>query len=107
MGKHDQPTINNYQKTTVKFALSASTVAGVLAFSNAASADTYTVEPGDSLWHIAQKFNTSVEALTALNGISNPAQIVAGQTIETSQPAQAVAATATPAALAKAQPAIT
>ena len=107
MGKHDQPTINNYQKTTVKFALSASTVAGVLAFSNAASADTYTVEPGDSLWHIAQKFNTSVEALTALNGISNPAQIVAGQTIETSQPAQAVAATATPAAPAKAQPAIT
>jgi hypothetical protein len=44
MGKHDQPTINNYQKTTVKFALSASTVAGVLAFSNAASADTYTVK---------------------------------------------------------------
>lgn len=110
MGKHDQPIIDQYNKTAVKLALSASTVAGVFAFSNAASADTYTVESGDNLWNIAQKFNTSVEALTALNGISDPAQISTGQTIETSQPAQiiptpTVAKTST--APAKAQPAVT
>lgn len=110
MGKHDQPIIDQYNKTAVKLALSASTVAGVFAFSNAASADTYTVESGDNLWNIAQKFNTSVEALTALNGISDPAQISTGQTIETSQPAQiiptpTVAKAST--APAKAQPAVT
>ncbi|MGO2315439.1 MAG: LysM peptidoglycan-binding domain-containing protein, partial [Pseudolactococcus laudensis] len=110
MGKHDQTIIDQYNKTAVKLALSASTVAGVFAFSNAASADTYTVESGDNLWNIAQKFNTSVEALTALNGISDPAQISTGQTIETSQPAQiiptpTVAKTST--APAKAQPAVT
>ncbi|GHU36633.1 hypothetical protein FACS1894192_03640 [Bacilli bacterium] len=109
MGKHDQPN-NDYNKTAVKLALSASTVAGVFAFSNAASADTYTVEAGDSLWTIAQKFNTSVETLTALNGISDPTQIAVGQTIETSQPVPTVskpAAAKTSAAPAKDQPAVT
>ncbi|GAB2023871.1 hypothetical protein RyT2_29540 [Pseudolactococcus yaeyamensis] len=111
MGKHDQPINENYNKTAVKFALSASTVAGVFALSNAASADTYTVEAGDNLWTIAQKFNTSVEALTALNGISDPSQLEIGQTIETSQPTQAVT-TPTPSVpkrstvATKAQPAV-
>lgn len=114
MGKHDQPITDHYHKTAVKLAFGASTVAGVLAFSNSASADTYTVQAGDNLWHIAQKFNTSVEALTALNGLSDPAQIAAGQTIETSQPVQvAVTATptstptSTPPAVVKGQPAVT
>ena len=57
MGKHDQPIIDQYNKTAVKLALSASTVAGVFAFSNAVSADTtYTIKSGDNLWTIAQKF---------------------------------------------------
>ncbi|GAX47998.1 phage tail tip lysozyme [Pseudolactococcus reticulitermitis] len=110
MGKHDQAMTDNYNKTAAKLALGASTVAGVLAFSNTASADTYTVEAGDNLWHIAQKFNTSVETLTALNGISDPTQIAVGQTIETSQPVPTAvkpAAAKTSAAPAKAQPAVT
>ena len=110
MGKHDQPIIDQYNKTAVKLALSASTVAGVFAFSNAVSADTYTIKSGDNLWTIAQKFNTSVEALTALNGISDPAQISTGQTIETRQPAQVTSAPTvvkTPSAPAKTQPAVT
>jgi LysM repeat protein len=56
------------------------------------------------------KFNTSVEALTALNGISDPAQISTGQTIETRQPAQVTSAPTvvkTPSAPAKTQPAVT
>jgi hypothetical protein len=55
MGKHDQPNNDYYHKTTVKLALGAGTVAGVLAFSNAASADTYIVQAEDNLWGIAQK----------------------------------------------------
>ena len=90
-------------------ALSVSTVAGALSFSNAASADTYTVEAGDSLWHIAQKFNTTVDALTALNAIPDPSHISVGQSIQTSEPV-AVPKTQTPTAASeapvKAQPAL-
>ena len=112
MGKHDQPNNDHYHKTTVKLALGAGTVAGVLAFSNAASADTYIVQAEDNLWGIAQKFNTSVEALSALNGISDPAQLSAGQTIETSQAAPVAVATTpttttTSETAVKAQPAVT
>ncbi len=112
MGKHDQPNNDYYHKTTVKLALGAGTVAGVLAFSNAASADTYIVQAEDNLWGIAQKFNTSVEALSALNGISDPAQLSAGQTIETSQAAPVAVATTpttttTSETAVKAQPAVT
>jgi hypothetical protein len=39
----------------------------------------YVVKSGDSLWLIARKFNTTVEALIALNNISDPSSLQVGQ----------------------------
>ena len=41
----------------------------------------YTIRSGDTLSGIAQKFGTTVSALAALNGISDPNKIYAGNTI--------------------------
>ena len=49
--------------------------------SGAAGAQYYTIQLGDTLSGIAVKFGTTVSALTALNGISNPDRIYAGNTI--------------------------
>lgn len=40
----------------------------------------YTVAPGDSLWALSRKFNTTVEAIQAANGLSG-ANIQVGQTL--------------------------
>ena len=42
---------------------------------------TYVIQPGDTLSGIAQKFGTTVAALTRLNGIADPDKIYAGNTI--------------------------
>lgn len=42
---------------------------------------TYTVQPGDTLWNIARKFNTTLNALVAANKLGNPDQIYPGQVI--------------------------
>lgn len=47
---------------------------------NGASGFTYTVKSGDSLWLIAQRFNTSVDAIKALNNLSSD-MITAGQVL--------------------------
>jgi LysM repeat protein len=44
-------------------------------------ADTYTVQPGDTLNRIAAQFNTTVGALVQLNGIANPNRIFSGQVL--------------------------
>ncbi|KRM51506.1 C40 family peptidase [Ligilactobacillus araffinosus] len=54
---------------------------------------TYTVQSGDSLWAIAQKFNTSVDHLKQLNGLTS-SLVYAGQTLNVdgqaiAQPAKA------------------
>jgi LysM repeat protein len=58
--------------------------------------DTYTVQPGDTLFSIAQKFDTTVFSLSSLNGMSNPAHIYVGQELRLSgtvpQPAEPAAA---------------
>ena len=55
----------------------------------AASAQTYTVKPGDMLSVIAQRFGTTTSALASFNGISNPNLIYAGQTLKISGNASA------------------
>ena len=41
----------------------------------------YIVKPGDSLWKIAKKFNSTVEELAKMNGIENEEIILVGQKI--------------------------
>lgn len=41
----------------------------------------YQVQPGDTLWKLAQKFNVSLDTLIAANNIVNPNHLEVGQTI--------------------------
>ena len=43
---------------------------------------TYTVQPGDSIWAIAKRFGTTVEALVSINKIRNPELIYPGEVLE-------------------------
>lgn len=43
------------------------------------SYQTITIQPGDTLWDLAIKYNTTVEALVELNDIENPDLIIAGE----------------------------
>src|SRR5262245_26649488 len=55
----------------------------------------YTVKPGETLFRIALRFHTTVQALATANKIANPALIYAGQQLHIPG---AAAPTATPAA---------
>lgn len=56
----------------------------------AVAADTYVVEPGDSLGVIASRAGVSTSRLAALNGIADPDQIYPGQILTTSEPTKYV-----------------
>ena len=47
----------------------------------------YRVRPGDTLWTIAQRFDTTVSDLAALNDISRPYTIHAGKRLQLPRPA--------------------
>ena len=51
---------------------------------------TYTVQSGDTLQLIAERFNVTVEDLAAKNGILDPNNIFAGQKLELPQPDERV-----------------
>ncbi len=46
----------------------------------------YIVQPGDTLWLVAQRFNTTVEAIAQANGIVNPNLIFVGQSLAVPTP---------------------
>ncbi|RMH54191.1 MAG: M23 family metallopeptidase [Deinococcus-Thermus bacterium] len=43
---------------------------------------THTVQPGETLFRIAQRYSTTVEALQALNGIQDPRRLRVGQVLQ-------------------------
>lgn len=57
---------------------------------------TYTVQPGDTLYKIAQKFGTSVDTLSKLNSIKDPDLIYPGQTLLIPVPTPSPSPTPTP-----------
>lgn len=63
--------------------MTASTPAGQNApqATTGATAGTYTVQPGDTLWSIAARYKTTVGAIVAFNGIVNPNAIRVGQVL--------------------------
>lgn len=42
---------------------------------------THLVQPGETLWAIAQKYGSSVEEISEVNGIDNPDELTAGQNL--------------------------
>lgn len=42
----------------------------------------HTVQPGDTLWSIAQKYNVTVEELVKFNNLPLPDQLFVGQVID-------------------------
>ena len=46
---------------------------------NQASMTVYIVQPGDTLWKIAKRYNTPLDELIAINDIEHPSRIVPGQ----------------------------
>ncbi|MGH2774586.1 MAG: LysM peptidoglycan-binding domain-containing protein [Actinomycetota bacterium] len=50
--------------------------------SSSAVRATHTIRAGETLWDLAQRFGTTVDALARANGISNPNLVVAGTTIK-------------------------
>ena len=76
-------TFNKKMKTALTGLVAGATLltAGVV------SAETYTVQSGDTLSAIALKYNTSVEKIAEQNNISNPNIIHIGQAIEVGETA--------------------
>ena len=52
--------------------------------SQAVATATHTIQAGETLWDLAQRYGTSVDALARANGISNPNLVVAGTRISVS-----------------------
>jgi LysM repeat protein len=59
-----------------------------------AEGETYVVQPGDTLWQLAQRFGTSIDELVNLNDIRNPDLIFVGQVLALPAPAGETAAPA-------------
>lgn len=75
------------RKALLAFTATAALSAAIVA---PASASTYEVKSGDTLWNIAQDHGTSVSSLQSINGITGH-MIYPGQTFQTSTTASATA----------------
>ena len=64
---------------TIAIVLAALLMTGVA--SALAQQQTYTVQPGDSLYRIAQIYGLTVEQIASANGITNPSRIFPGQVL--------------------------
>lgn len=80
---------------TAALALGAA-LGGSLFGSTPAGAGTTTVAAGDTLWGLAAEYGTTVSALAALNGITDPNQILVGQTLQLPAGPSAVTVTVSP-----------
>lgn len=70
-----------------------------------ASPQTYTVVAGDTLWDIAERFDTTVQAIAELNQIDDAGALVIGQVLKLPGAASATpAASPTPSASPAASP---
>lgn len=67
---------------TIKLGVASAAFAAALIAPAVANADSYTVKSGDTLSKIASTYNTTVEQLSSLNGISNVDFITVGQILE-------------------------
>ena len=67
---------------TIKLGVAIAAFAAALIAPAVANADSYTVKSGDTLSKIASTYNTTVEQLSSLNGISNVDFITVGQVLE-------------------------
>lgn len=66
----------------VAFALSGcGSGGGSESFTSTGSERSYTVQPGDTVYHIATKFGVSVGRLMTANGLSDPRELRVGQTL--------------------------
>lgn len=66
----------------IKLGVASAAFAAALIAPAVANADSYTVKSGDTLSEIASTYNTTVEQLSALNGISDVDFITVGQILE-------------------------
>ncbi|WP_156471282.1 LysM peptidoglycan-binding domain-containing protein, partial [Streptococcus sp. DD13] len=70
------------KKFTLKTTILGATAAVTLFVAGVVSADTYTVQSGDTLSVLATKYKTSVDKIVKDNKILNPDLIYVGQTLE-------------------------
>lgn len=70
-------------KKILAFTAALSLTAGGLVATNSASAQSYTIQPGDSLYKISQQFDTTVESLMEANHLTSDL-IYANETLEVS-----------------------
>ena len=62
-----------------KVLVSAAALSGIAAAGTAANADTVSVKAGDTVSELAQKFNTTVEAIQKANNLQNVNFITVGE----------------------------
>ncbi|MDR0840151.1 MAG: peptidoglycan-binding protein [Christensenellaceae bacterium] len=84
-GPNTQAAVRAFQKAkglTVDGIIGPRTWAALTAYMGGGSTINYTVQPGDTLWLIAQRFNTTVDAILQLNPHTDPNLIYPGEVLK-------------------------